>query len=185
MKRSGWSRSRSISFSIGFREEGYLRSWITTTRWGKIWSFNSRSYMDPPTIPQTKTPTGTIRMRSCPHGQPVTRIWRMLQVWRRRLPKCHHRWSWDRNLDGSAEVPRLTASAMLAGCLLKDLMWWQVCSINRVLSLQNAVKHYRSPSPNWLAWILGLRCRGSAATMKWFSSVNLSRLFIHFLYFPH
>lgn len=65
---------------------------------------------------------------------------------------------------------------MLAGCLLKDLMWWQVCSINRVLSLHNAVTHYRSPSPNWLARILGLRCRGSAATMKWFSSVNLSRL---------
>ena len=40
-------------------------------RWGKIWSFNSRSYMDPPTIPQTKTTTGTIRMRSCPHGQLV------------------------------------------------------------------------------------------------------------------
>ena len=40
-------------------------------RWGKIWSFNSRSYMDPPTIPQTKTTTGTIRMRSCPRGQLV------------------------------------------------------------------------------------------------------------------
>ena len=27
-----------------------------------------------------------------------------LQSCRRRPPKCHHRWSWDRNLDGSAEA---------------------------------------------------------------------------------